>query len=70
MDWTANNLSPAAQALQHGLAMANRKMLENAAALGRSLILGDLDGGYSERPATELLKEARQSQWWHENFEE
>lgn len=70
MDSTVNKLSPAAQTLQHGLALANRKMLETAAALGRNLILGDLDGGYTERPASELLNEARQSPWWHENFED
>lgn len=70
MDSTVNKLSPAAQTLQHGLALANRKMLETAAALGRNLILGDLDGGYTERPAAQLLDEARKSTWWHENFED
>ena len=70
MDWNGNRLSPNAQILQHGLAIANRHMLEMAAALGRDLVIGSLDGGYAERSAAELLEETRRSEWWHEHFDE
>lgn len=70
MDSAANKLSPHARQLQHGLALANRRMMETAAKMERTLILGTLDGNYQERPAAELLGEAHGSSWWHEHFEE
>lgn len=70
MGWNESKMSADAQRLQGGLALANRRMLETAAALGRNLILGNLDGGYEERSAAELLEETRQSKWWHDNFDD
>ena len=54
MDSAANKLSPHARQLQHGLALANRRMMETAAKMERTLILGTLDGNYQERPAAEF----------------
>jgi hypothetical protein len=69
MGLNESKMSEAAQQLQNGLALANRRMLEKAAALGYTLIIGDLDGGFQERPAAEVLEETRRSEWWHEHFD-
>ncbi len=69
MDSAVNNLSPHARLLQHGLALANRRMMETAAKMERTLVLGTLNGEYRERPARELLDEAQASPWWEEHFE-
>ena len=69
MDSAANKLSPHARQLQHGLALANRRMMETAAKMERTLVLGTLNGEYRERPARELLDEAQASPWWEEHFE-
>lgn len=69
MDLSNNRLSPEAIKIQHGLAMANRKMLEVAALLQRNLILGNLEGGFEEKSARELLEEVQSSEWWKEHFE-
>ena len=70
MDLSNNRLSPEAVKIQHGLAMANRRMLEVAAALQHNLILGALDGGFEEKLARELLEEVKDSEWWQKHFKE
>lgn len=70
MDLGKNKLSPHAQEIQYGLALANRRLMELDTALGRDLILGSLDGTPQQRPACELLNEAHQSNWWKEFFDE
>lgn len=68
MDFNNNKMSPDAQLIQHGLAIANRKLLELDAALGRSLILGRQDGTFEEKAASEFLHDAKLSDWWKEHF--
>jgi len=66
----SSELSPETQKIQRGLAKANRRMIETAAALRRNLILGNMEGDYEEKPACELLEEIKNSDWWRLNFEE
>ena len=68
MDMMGNDLSPYAQLIQHGLAVANRRMLEWNARLGRHMVIGAPDGTCAEQPAQGLLDEARRSPWWHDHF--
>jgi hypothetical protein len=70
MDFGNSKMSPYAQLIQHGLAMANRRLLETDAALGRPLILGHQDGTFEEKNAREFLNEAMTSEWWKIHFEE
>ena len=44
-------MSPFAQKIQRGLALANRNLMEYDSALGRTLIFGQQDGTYKEVPA-------------------
>ncbi len=68
MDTTENNMSPFAQKVQHGLALANRRLMELDTALNRTLIIGQQDGTYKEVTAKKLLKESESLSWWKENF--
>jgi len=68
MDTTENNMSPFAQKVQHGLAVANRRLMELDTALNRTLIIGQQDGTYKEVTAKKLLKESESLSWWKENF--
>ena len=70
MDMMGNDLSPYARKIQHGLALANRRLLEWDARLEREVVVGALDGTCTERPAAEVLQEARESDWWQEHFGE
>jgi len=70
MDFGNSKMSPYAQLIQHGLALANRQLLEKDAALDRRLILGQLDGSFEEKNAREFLEEAKTSDWWKQHFEE
>lgn len=70
MDFGNSKMSPYAQMIQHGLALANRQLLEKDAALGRQLILGHMDGSFEEKNASDFLEEAKASDWWKLHFEE
>lgn len=61
-------LTPYSRRLQHGLAVANRKMMTRASAFGYSLVIGRPDGSPSEKDARQLMDELRQSDWWTEHF--
>lgn len=61
-------MSPFAQKVQHGLALANRRLMELDTALNRTLIIGQQDGTYKEVTAKKLLKESESLSWWKENF--
>lgn len=63
-------MSPFAQKVQNGLAKANRRMMEFDAALGRSLIIGQMDGGFKEIPAQQILSESQKLPWWEIHFHE
>lgn len=63
-------LSAHAAVIQHGLALANRQMMERAAAFDRTLVEGNRDGSFEEHSARLLLLGAQQSRWWREHFEE
>lgn len=69
MDFSKSNMSPYAQMIQHGLSLANKRLLELDAALDRKLIFGHLDGTFEEKDAKEFLEEVKLSDWWKENFE-
>ena len=58
MDTMENRMSPFAQKVQTGLTLANYRLLELSSTLGRTLIIGQLDGTYKEIPAKKLLKRA------------
>lgn len=63
-------LTPYAKRVQHGMAVANRKMMMRASIFGYSLILGESDGTYSEKDALELMNELRESPWWKQHFDD
>ena len=63
-------LTPYARKVQHGMAVANRKMMAKASVFGYSLVIGELDGTYSEKDAAQLMSELRQSPWWKQHFED
>lgn len=63
-----NPLTPYAKRVQHGMAVANRKMMMRASAFGYSLILGEPDGSYSEKDARQLMSELRDTPWWKQHF--
>ena len=50
-----SEMSDYARQIQHGLALANRQMMERHAKLGQSLIIGALDGTWQEVDAGEYL---------------
>ncbi|MEG1580263.1 MAG: hypothetical protein RR386_03270 [Bacteroidaceae bacterium] len=58
-----------AQRIQMGLAIANRKMMETAAAMGRNLIICRPGEKWQEVDARKLLEDAKQSDWWKTHFE-
>ncbi len=62
-----SNMSPFAQKVQRGLALANRHLMEYDSALGRTLIIGQEDGSYKEVAAAKMLKASKSSKWWKEN---
>jgi len=62
-------MSPFAQKIQRGLALANRNLMELDSALGRSLIIGQQDGTFKEVPASKILKESKSLKWWKDNFQ-
>lgn len=70
MDSNEIELSPHAANIQHGLALANRAMMERAAALNHTLIEGCPDGSFEERSARKLLGQAKRSGWWKLHFSE
>lgn len=71
MNDTLNSpLSPYARRLQHGLAVANRKMMCRASVFDYSLVIGLPDGNHTEKPAKELLGELQQTDWWTLHFGE
>ena len=63
-------MSASAEQIQHGLALANRKMMETAAAMGRKLIICRPGESWQEADAKELLEKARSTEWWKKNFED
>ncbi len=64
-----SSMSPFAQKIQRGLALANRNLMEYDSALGRTLVFGQQDGTYKEVPASEILKESKSLKWWKDNFQ-
>lgn len=63
-------LTPYARKVQHGMAVANRRMMARASIFGYSLVLGEPDGGYREQDARSLMEELRGSVWWKAHFED
>ena len=63
-------LSPYAKRLQHGLALANRKMMYRASRFGYSLVIGRQDGTCYEKDAAQLMDELRETPWWSEHFDD
>lgn len=63
-----SEMSPYAKRIQHGLALANRKLMERNALLGDSLVVGSLDGTCKNVDAKDFLKESKDLPWWKENF--
>ncbi len=61
-------LTPYARRVQHGMAVANRKMMTKASLYGHSLVIGRPDGTPTEKDAAQLMNELRQSPWWAEHF--
>ena len=70
MDSKKTEFSEHAACIQHGLALANRRMMERAARLGYTLVEGREDGSFEEYPAEQLLHVAQHSAWWQEHFEQ
>lgn len=70
MDSKKTELSAHAATIQHGLALANRLMMERAAAFDRTLVEGKRDGSFEEHSARQLLSGAQRSRWWQEHFGE
>ncbi len=65
-----SSLTPYSRRLQHGLAVANRKMMTRASIFGYSLVIGGVDGKPREKDARELMDELRNSDWWKEHFDD
>ena len=63
-------MSASAEQIQHGLALANRKMMETAAAMGRNLIICHPGRTWEEANAKELLEKAKESDWWRKHFDD
>ena len=63
-------LTPYAKRLQHGLAVANRKMMPRASLFGYTLVIGTPDGNATEQDARRLLDNLKQSPWWKEHFDD
>lgn len=66
----SSSFTPYSRRLQHGLAVANRKMMTRAAIFGYTLVIGAPDGTASEKDARQLMDELRQSQWWKDHFDD
>lgn len=66
----SSSLTPYSRRLQHGLAVANRKMMTRAAIFGYTLVIGAPDGTASEKDARQLMDELHQSQWWKDHFDD
>lgn len=63
-----SEMSDYARQIQHGLALANRQMMERHAKLGQPLIIGALDGTWQEVDAGEYLQESKSTPWWSKHF--
>lgn len=63
-------LTPYARKVQHGMAVANRKMMARASVFGYSLVLGEPDGSYREQDARLLMDELRNTTWWKTHFDD
>ncbi|MBO4487153.1 MAG: hypothetical protein J5729_02200 [Bacteroidaceae bacterium] len=63
-------LTPYARKVQHGMAVANRKMMTRASVFGYSLVVGAPDGTCSEKDARQLMDELRETPWWKTHFDD
>ena len=63
-------LTPYARMVQHGMAVANRKMMARASAFGYSLVIGEPDGSCFEKDARQLMSELQGSPWWKTHFDD
>ncbi|MDD7100369.1 MAG: hypothetical protein SOT67_01685 [Bacteroidaceae bacterium] len=65
-----SSFTPYSRRLQHGLAVANRKMMTRASIFGYTLVIGGTDGKPFEKDARQLMDELRHSPWWKEHFDD
>lgn len=63
-------LSPYARKVQHGMAVANRRMMAKASVWGYSLVIGEPDGSFKEQDARLLMEELRGTPWWKMHFDD